>query len=91
MNERAQMVTDTVRGMRRLGWFCSAIGAAVVFMSVGFLIPVFLDPADKNDLGLLNGPLAIVYLVASGLVDLALPRPAQHGIAALDRRGSRAR
>ena len=61
------MVTDTVRGMRRLGWICSALGALVVFTSVGFLIPVFLDPSDKEQLGLLNGPLSIVYLVGSGL------------------------
>jgi adenylate cyclase len=68
VNGGAQTVTDTVRSMRRLGWVCSALGAAVVFTAVGFLIPVFLDPADKNDLGLLNGPAAVVYLVASGLV-----------------------
>ena len=48
VNDRAQMVTDTVRGMRRLGWFSSALGALVVFTSVGFLIPVFLDPARQG-------------------------------------------
>ncbi len=68
MNDPAQLVTDTVRGMRRLGWSASALGAFVVFASVGFLIPVFLDPSERTDLALLNGPMGIVYVLASGLV-----------------------
>ena len=48
MTDPAQLVTDTVRGMRRLGWLASALGAVVVFMSVGFLIPVFLDPSERS-------------------------------------------
>ena len=31
-----------------LGWLASAAGAAVVFMLVGFLIPIFIDPGDDR-------------------------------------------
>ncbi|MGH2847743.1 MAG: adenylate/guanylate cyclase domain-containing protein [Thermoleophilaceae bacterium] len=51
-----------------LGWLGGAAGALVVFTSVGFLIPIFLEVEDREELGLLNGPLVAVYVLISGML-----------------------
>ncbi|MDQ6746357.1 MAG: adenylate/guanylate cyclase domain-containing protein [Actinomycetota bacterium] len=38
------------------------------YASVGFVSPVFFDPADETRIGLLNGPLIAAYLVLCGVV-----------------------
>ena len=65
MTPREELVRDTLVRMRRLGWWCAALGAVVVFQAVGFMIPVLLDPGEKVELGLLNGPAGVLYLLVS--------------------------
>ena len=36
-------------------------------MAVGFLIPIFADPGERDELALLNGPPVAVYFVLAGL------------------------
>ena len=70
-----------------LGWIANAAGAFVVFQSVGFLIPIFLDPDRRTELGLLNAPVLVALLVFGGLV---LARYGDRHLATaarLDRRG----
>lgn len=50
-----------------VAWIAAAAGSAVVFASVGFLIPIFIDPDERTELALLNGPLIVAYLVVVGL------------------------
>jgi adenylate cyclase len=50
------------------GWVASVIGAVVVFITIGFFIPVFTDPADRWRLALVNGPLVLAYLPLAGAV-----------------------
>jgi adenylate cyclase len=42
-------------------------GAIVVFIAIGFLIPVFINAHDTPRLALISGPLVAAYLVVSGL------------------------
>ena len=51
-----------------MSWIASAVGAAAVFMSVGFLIPIFIDPDDRAELATLNAPLIVAYVLVAGLV-----------------------
>jgi adenylate cyclase len=51
-----------------LGWVASVAGTLVVFFSIGFLIPVFLDSEDGFDLAVLNGPLIAAYVLIAGTV-----------------------
>lgn len=44
------------------------MGAVVVFFSIGFLIPIFIDPGDRNALGLLNAPVLLGYFVLAAAV-----------------------
>src|SRR3712207_7713104 len=62
------VVTGVQRRISRLGWVAGTIGSIVVFISIGFLIPIFLGPEDKWDLTLMNGPLVAAYLVVAGLI-----------------------
>ena len=60
---------------RRLGWLgigASAIGAAVVFMAVGFLLAIFFSEADRDRLGLENLPVVIGLVAAGGVVTRVL-------------------
>jgi adenylate cyclase len=54
------------RRLTWLGWIGGAVGALVIFLAVGFLIPIFIDPAERGELALLNGPLIVVYVVVGG-------------------------
>jgi adenylate cyclase len=63
-----RLVCDIRRRLTLLGWIANGVGAFVVFQSIGFLIPIFLDPDRRWDLALLNGPVIIGLLVAAGLV-----------------------
>ncbi|MDX6583611.1 MAG: adenylate cyclase [Solirubrobacterales bacterium] len=50
-----------------IGWIVNGVGALVTFVSVGFLIPIFLDPSQRNEIGLLNAPLIVVVLAIAGV------------------------
>lgn len=62
------LLDDVRRRLLRLGWASGAGAAVVLFVSVGFLIPVFIDPADRVQLGLVNGPLIAAYIVVAGVL-----------------------
>jgi adenylate cyclase len=64
----AALVGAVEKRLRTLGWVVAAAGSAVVFTAVGFLIPIFIDPADQNGLALLNGPLVLASLVLGGVL-----------------------
>jgi adenylate cyclase len=50
-----------------LSWVASGAGTVVVFISIGFLIPIFGDADERTDLALFNGPLVAAYLLIYGL------------------------
>jgi len=62
--------TDVLREVRaklsRTGWIAGAVGSVVVFLTIGFLIPVFIDPGERWSLGVLNAPLVLVYFLVAG-------------------------
>ena len=68
----AELVRDVRRRLTRMGWIHGVAGAVVVFQSVGFLIPIFIDPGERADLALLNGPLIAVYVLVAGLISMRL-------------------
>jgi adenylate cyclase len=49
-------------------------GAAVVFIAIGFLIPIFYDPAERGDVGLENLPFAAATVVLGGLATFFILR-----------------
>jgi adenylate cyclase len=64
----AELVREILRRLGWLGWIASAIGAVIVFNSIGFLIPIFIDPDDRTPLALVNAPFVVLYFVVSGLL-----------------------
>jgi adenylate cyclase len=70
MNEPsgAAVVRRVGARLRWVGWVSGAAGAFVVFLSVGFLIPIFIEAEQREELALLNGPLIAAYLLIAGVV-----------------------
>ena len=64
----AELVKDVVGRLAVLGWTASAAGAAVVFLSIGFLIPIFIEGDDRMELALINAPMVAAYVVVVGLL-----------------------
>jgi adenylate cyclase len=62
-----EVVRDMQRRLTRLQWIAGAVGGVVLFWAVGFLIPIFVDPDDRTELGLLNAPVIVAYIVLTGL------------------------
>ena len=50
-----------------IGWVAGGCGALVVFLAIGFLIPLF-GGGQLARKGLVNGPLVALYLIVSGIV-----------------------
>ena len=72
--ERHGLRDEVARRIQRIGWTVNGAGALVTFLSVGFLIPIFLDPDERVELGLINGPLVAVSVLIGGNVLLRLAR-----------------
>jgi adenylate cyclase len=70
----AELVREVSHRLALVGWSAGAAGSIVVFLSIGFLIPIFLDPSDRTRLALINGPLILVYLFGIGYVIRRLTR-----------------
>jgi adenylate cyclase len=51
-----------------IGWATAGCGALVVFLAIGFLVPLFGSLHQLTRLAIANGPLVLVYLLISGLV-----------------------
>jgi adenylate cyclase len=64
----AELVHEVNCRLARLAWIASAVGAIFVFNSIGFLIPIFLDPDDRTRLALTNAPAIVAYLVVFGFL-----------------------
>jgi adenylate cyclase len=63
-----RLIQRTTKRLVLLGWISNTIGAVVVFMAIGFLIAVFFDATDRDQLGRENLPLAIVLGVVFGVI-----------------------
>jgi adenylate cyclase len=63
-----ELVRSVRRRLVRMGWVASVAGSVVVFIAIGFLIPIFVDPADRAELSLRNAPLIAAYLLIAGLL-----------------------
>jgi adenylate cyclase len=63
-----QLVASVSRRLNRLGWIANACGAVVVFLAIGFVIPLFFDEQLSNETGRSNLPFVVVLIVALGLV-----------------------
>src|SRR3954462_14543007 len=70
----AELVRGVGHRLALVGWSAGAAGSTVVFLSIGFLIPIFLDPSDRTRLALISGPLILVYLFGIGYVIRKLTR-----------------
>ena len=58
----ATLVDEAMRRITLAGWGANAVGVLVVTASIGFLMPIFLEPGDEGDLLLLNAPLLVACL-----------------------------
>ena len=45
-----------------IGWIAAGAGTVVVFLAIGFLVPLFGSLDELTRLVLINGPLVAVYL-----------------------------
>jgi adenylate cyclase len=60
------MIVQLNRRLTLLGWTGGGVGAVVIFLAIGFLIPIFIDPGERGELALLNAPLIVLYVVVGG-------------------------
>ena len=51
-----------------IGWTAGGSGALVVFVAIGFLVPLFAGFHQLTRLALVNGPFVVAYLIVSGLL-----------------------
>ena len=51
-----------------IGWTTAGCGALVVFLAIGFLVPLFGSLHQLARLAVTNGPIVVAYLAASGVV-----------------------
>jgi adenylate cyclase len=71
-NSPAQIVSRAQQRLTRAIAIANAAGAWVVFQSVGFLIPVFLDPDERWRTGWINAPALVIALIVGGYVNYRL-------------------
>ena len=60
--------SDISGRLTAIGWTAGGSGALVVLVAIGFLVPLFASVHQLARLALVNGPLVIAYLIASGLL-----------------------
>ncbi len=66
-SDEARLVHMTTKRLVGLGWIANGVGVAVVFMAIGFLLTVFFDQEQANELGAENLPITIGAAVAFGI------------------------
>jgi len=69
--DRAQSwpAPQAIRGrLTAIGWTAGGSGALVVFVAIGFLVPLFAGFHQLTRLALVNGPFVVAYLIVSGLL-----------------------
>ena len=69
-----QLIAEIVPRLLRRGLLVNAAGALVAFFSVGFLIPIFYDPAQREEIGREMAPLVIASVVIGSLVTTRLAK-----------------
>ena len=67
-SDRERIVRRTIRTLNVVGWGSAVIGATVVFIGIGFLVPIFFDPAQRTDLAWENLPLVVGTVLVGGVV-----------------------
>jgi adenylate cyclase len=65
--EGERLIDAVFRRIQLHGWIAIVIGAAIVFIAIGFLIPIFYDPAERDDLARENLPFAVAIVVVGGI------------------------
>lgn len=68
MTGDAALVRDVQSRLTWLGWMAGIAGSAVVFASVAFLTPIFIDEGDDPELILLNALAIVVSIAVEGIV-----------------------
>jgi adenylate cyclase len=66
--EADRLVSETVRRIRVVGWIAGSMGAAVVFVAIGFLIPIFHDPSQRDHLGTEALPWVVATVLVGGSI-----------------------
>jgi adenylate cyclase len=66
--ERQALVRKVARRAEWQGWVANIIGAAVVFLAIGFLIAVFFDAGERDELGRKNLPFVLIVVPLFGAV-----------------------
>ncbi len=61
-----ELVGDIRARLSRLGWLSGTAGAIVVFISISFLTPIFIEKGDSPELAVLNAAVLAVYIVIAG-------------------------
>jgi adenylate cyclase len=73
-DDARRLVESLARRFSWLGWIAGTIGSAVVFTSIGFLIPIFFDADQRGALARENLPIVIVGVFLLGLAVMILFR-----------------
>jgi adenylate cyclase len=66
-DEANRLVDGVLRRVRLVGWAAGVMGAAVVFIAIGFLIPIFYDPSERTHLGWEALPWVVTVMLIGGL------------------------
>src|SRR5215207_5234441 len=72
--ERKRLVRTVARRAEWQGWVANLIGAAVVFIAIGFLLAVFFGAAESEELGRKNLPFVLVVVPLLGLLMMWITR-----------------
>ena len=70
--EGRRLASAVTRRIQIQGWIASVIGVAIVFVAIGFLIPIFYDPAERDDLAFENLPFVGAIVLVGGLAIMRL-------------------
>ena len=65
--EEQRLVHDVTRRLVAIGWVANAIGAAGVFMAIGFLAAVFFGGGERDQLGEENLPFVVGSVALFGV------------------------
>jgi adenylate cyclase len=62
-----RLVSSVARRIRVIGWTAGVIAGALAFAAIGFLIPVFYDAAERDELFWENLPLVAAAILIGGI------------------------
>jgi len=63
-----RLVRSMTRRLWVSGWVANTLGTSVVFLAVGFLLAVFFNAAERDELGRENLPITVVAVAVVGAV-----------------------